>query len=106
LFSFNPGNQGGNVIGCWCWQFQCRGDANNAEEGALIKYRVYNADLAIFLASWAKKPETGADPRADFNHAEEGALVKYSVYNQDLSILLANWQKKTSQLTNCPTYLP
>lgn len=90
---------------CWCWQFQCYGDASNSEEGTLTKYRIYNADLTLMLNSWAKKPETGADPRCDFNHAEEGTLTKYSVYNADLTILLQNWAKKTSQLTNCATYI-
>jgi hypothetical protein len=94
---------------CWCWQYQCRGDADGAEEGFFVKYRIYNADLTPLLNSFGKTPETGADPCADFDHAEEGFFVKYSVYNNDLTLLLNNFQTTTAEqaaLGDCPTYLP
>ncbi|MBL7214783.1 MAG: hypothetical protein ISS71_03785 [Phycisphaerae bacterium] len=92
---------------CWCWQFQCRGDGDNAEEGAFIVYRIFNNDLTTLLNSWAKTPETGADPCADFDHAEEGAFIVYSVFNNDLTVLLNNWATTTAQQTaigDCPSY--
>jgi hypothetical protein len=90
----------------WCWQYQCRGDADGIEQGTLTKVRVGSVDLSLLTASWNKKPETGADPRADFDHAEQGTLTKVSVGSADLSLLVANWNKKTSLLTSCPTYVP
>ena len=95
----------------WCWQYQCYGDASNAEETIFISgtYRVYQQDLGILIGSWQKTPENGADPRADFNHAEETIFISgtYSVYQQDLGILIGSWQKTTAEMSgNCPTYLP
>lgn len=90
----------------WCWQYQCYGDADNAQQGTLIKYRVASDDLALLLSSWNKRPETGAKPECDFDHKEQGTLIKYSVGSDDLALMLSKWQKKGSDLTNCPYYLP
>lgn len=89
----------------WCWQFQCRGDATNSEQGSITKVRIGSADLSLLLASWNKRPETGADPRCDFDHAEQGSITKVSVGSTDLSYLLQYWNKKTSELVTCPTYI-
>jgi len=94
---------------CWCWQYQCRGDGDNVEEGAFIIYRIFNNDLTTLLNSWAKTPETGADPCADYDHAEEGAFIIYSVFNADLTLLLNNWATSTAEqatIGDCPSYLP
>lgn len=88
---------------CWCWKYQCRGDADNATETAL-KYRIYNADIAAVVANWKAKIAT-ANPCADFDHAAETAL-KYRVYNNDIATLVGNWKAKDAALVICPTYLP
>jgi len=87
----------------WCWQFQCRGDANNATEN-VAKYRVYNLDLGILLANWKAKVDT-ANPAADFDHLSEN-VAKYRVYNNDLGVLLTYWKLKDTSLTPCPSYMP
>jgi len=87
---------------CWCWQFQCHGDVDNATETAL-KYRIYNADIAAIVANWKAKITT-ANPCADIDHAAETAL-KYRVYNADIAKVVANWKKKDSALTSCPGYV-
>ncbi|MBN2512773.1 MAG: hypothetical protein JXB18_07535 [Sedimentisphaerales bacterium] len=94
--------QPGIDMSSWCWQFQCRGDADNKTE-TLSKYRVYNADLNLLVANWKAKYAT-ANPVADFNHATE-TLSKYCVYNADLNLLVANWKAKDAALTNCPGYV-
>jgi hypothetical protein len=91
---------------CWCWQYQCRGDADGLEEGFFVKVRIGSNDLNAFLASWNKTPENGANPCSDFDHAEEGFFTKVAVGSADLNIFLANWQKGSAALTACPTYLP
>jgi len=107
---------------CWCAApsgsgYQCHGDADGAEEGAFIKYRVYNADLGLVLNSnwrlktsdWDPTDPLGAipgnlNPCADIDHKEEGAFIKYRVYNADLArVLNMNWRAKTADLPqNCP----
>jgi hypothetical protein len=95
---------------CWCWQYQCYGDASNAEETIFLSgtFRIYQQDLGILISSWAKDPETGADPAADFDHGSGGCPFWgcTAVYQQDLNIMINNWQKTTAQLTDCPTYIP
>jgi hypothetical protein len=108
----------------WCWQYQCRGDADGLEETVFISgtFRTYQADLNLLIISWKLTPESepaAADPRADINHAEETVFISgtYSVYQQDLNELITNWQKTTAWLDTtygdgsagsgaCPTYLP
>jgi hypothetical protein len=108
----------------WCWQYQCRGDADGLEETVFISgtFRTYQADLNLLIISWKLTPESepaAADPRADINHAEESVFISgtYSVYQQDLNELITNWQKTTAWLDTtygdgsagsgaCPTYLP
>jgi hypothetical protein len=97
----------------WCNQYQCYGDANDAEETIFLTgtFRVYQQDLNILVASWKKVPENGADPRADFNHAEETIFLTgtFSVYQQDLNKLVTNWKATTADLAvlgNCPECMP
>lgn len=87
---------------CWCWMYQCRGDADNKTE-TLSKYRVYNGDLNLVTANWKLKIDA-ANPCADFDHKSE-TLSKYRVYNADLNLLVANWKAKDAALVICPTYL-
>jgi hypothetical protein len=93
----------------WCWQYQCRGDGDDAEEFILFDgwYRVYNADLAKLIANWHQTAAT-ADPIADFTQSEEFILFDgwYAVYNADLALLISNWHTTSGALTDCPTYLP
>jgi hypothetical protein len=93
----------------WCWQFQCRGDGDNAEEYLLFTgwLRIYNNDMNVLGASWGLTPETGADPVADYDHAEEYLLFTgwLSVYNNDMNVLGASWADTTGELTDCPSYI-
>jgi len=94
---------------CWCNQYQCRGDADNAEQDVFIvgTMRIYQNDLNILIPSWKKKPETGADPRADFDHAEQDVFIvgTMSIYQNDLNILIPNWKATTESLDECPSYI-
>ena len=98
----------GNEPLAWCWQYQCRGDADNATEDLLFTgtLRIYNNDLNAVIVNWKLTPETGADPAADIDHAEEALLFTgdLSVYNNDLNAVVVNWKKTDAELTNCPEY--
>lgn len=54
LTDYNAYVAAGKDPSCWCWKYQCRGDADNATETAL-KYRVYNNDIALVVANWKAK---------------------------------------------------
>ncbi len=89
---------------CWCWPYQCDGDADGTDSGGLTKYRVFTGDLSLIVANWKKK---AGDPTlnacADIDHKDSGGLTKYRVFTGDLSVLVANWKKKDTQLPgNCP----
>ena len=102
---------------CWCYEYQCRGDANGTKEGSTFGgYRwVFNADLAMFLAAYGVlEPTKGPGILSitdgicsDFNHAQEGsAFGGYRrVFNADLAIFLANYgildPTKGPGLTSC-----
>jgi hypothetical protein len=82
----------GNIeFACWDWKYQCKGDADNKTE-TLQRYRVYQSDLNILMASYNKSyPDAGYNPCADFDR-------NYRVYDEDVAILEANLQKKDTQL--------
>ena len=98
----------GNEPLAWCWQYQCRGDADNATEDLLFTgtLRIYNNDLNAVIVNWKLTPATGADPCADIDHAEEALLFtgNLSVYNNDLNRIVVNWKKTTGSLPDCPSY--
>jgi hypothetical protein len=89
---------------CWCWKYQCDGDADNLTEGTVTKYRIYTKDLAAVVANWKKKiTDATLNPCADFDHKYEGSVTKYRVYTKDLALIVANWKKKDAALPgNCP----
>ena len=99
----------GNEPLSWCWQFHCRGDADNLEEYLLFvgNLRIYYADLNKVGESWQKTPETGAHPDADVSHSEEYLLFvgNLSVYYDDLNLLGTYWTDTTAELSDCPTYV-
>lgn len=88
---------------CWCYERNCRGDANGKPEGTTktgIKY-VYLADLALLTLSYnvaepPKGPGIMSIPNgicADFNRDPEGTTktgIK-RVYLNDLGILTINY---------------
>ena len=86
----------------WCWQYQCRGDVDNATE-TFFKYRVYNLDIAELVNNWKAKIDT-ANPCADIDHGSE-TFFKYRVYNLDIAEMVNNWKAKDVDLADCPTYL-
>ena len=94
---------------CWCWQYQCEGDADNGTEDVFIEgtYRIYDADLTLLSNNWKKAPSSGANPCADFDHMSEDVFIEgtYSIYDGDLTILSNNWKATDGDLTNCSTYL-
>lgn len=88
---------------CWCYQRQCRGDADGASEGSAffgIKW-VFNNDLNLFLTAYGvlEAPKglgilsVANGICADFDHAAEGSAffgIK-RVFNNDLNIFLASY---------------
>jgi hypothetical protein len=95
----------GNEPLSWCWQYQCRGDANGAVDLPAANWRIYTLDLGILSANWRKGPATGADPRADFNHAMDLPAANWAIYTLDLGILSSNWRKGDATLVVCPEYI-
>ena len=97
---------------CWCWQYQCHGDADNyADHPAWPPaYRVYDGDLTMLSNNWKKSTTSTpvANPCADFDHAEEEIFIEgtYSIYDGDLTILCNNWKATDDDLSDCPTYIP
>ncbi|HOL89512.1 MAG TPA: hypothetical protein PK054_11035 [Anaerohalosphaeraceae bacterium] len=91
---------------CWCYQYNCRGDANGTMEGNAITgfRRVFNQDLNILLSAYdVKEPPKGPGIAtitngicADFDHLQEGNAITgfRRVFNQDLNILLASYDVK------------
>ena len=104
---------------CWCYEYQCRGDANGKQEGSAFGgyRRVFNVDLAMFLAAYGVlEPTKGPGILSitdgicsDFNHAQEGsAFGGYRrVFNADLAIFLANYgilePTKGPGIISCPS---
>jgi hypothetical protein len=88
---------------CWCNEYQCYGDVDNAYE-TFFQYQIYGNDIAQVVANWKLKIDT-ADPCADIDHASE-TFFQYRVYGNDIAILVANWKKKAADLASCPTYVP
>lgn len=98
---------------CWCWQYQCHGDADNNETLPIFiegEYRVYDGDLTMLSNNWKKSTTSTpvANPCADFDHTEEEIFIEgtYSIYDGDLTILCNNWKATDDDLSDCPTYIP
>jgi len=87
---------------CYCWEYQCYGDADGADTGDPNYYRVSQADLDLLNANWKKKiDDPNLNPCADIDH--KAHLRGYRVYTGDLNILQANWRKTDEDLDpNCP----
>ena len=82
---------------CWDWPYQCRGDADNEEEGDPKQgyYRVGSNDLTVLLASHISTyPEPAYNPSSDFDRDGD-------VDDDDLGILSDNWELPTSALDTC-----
>lgn len=90
---------------CWCWKYQCRGDANGAVDYPALNWRIYTADLGIISSNWRKGPASGADPRADINHAVDYPALNWAIYTADLGIVSTNWRKGDTTLVTCPEYI-
>lgn len=82
---------------CWCYQRQCRGDANGTQSGP---YWVSGADLTIFKNAFNKTD--GSLPAggicADFNHAASGP---YRVSGADLTIFKTYFNKAEASVPVC-----
>jgi hypothetical protein len=87
---------------CWCWPYQCDGDADGATQG-LAKFRVYGNDLNLVVENWKRKiNDPLLNPCADIDHKSQG-LAKFRVYGNDLNIVVGNWKAKDSTLPgDCP----
>ena len=84
---------------CWDWPYQCRGDADDMEQGNPMTgiKRIWTNDLSIFAAaSDTVYPDFSYDPCADFDRDGD-------VDSNDEDTLTANWGKTTAQLTVCAT---
>ncbi len=89
---------------CWCWPYQCDGDADGVDSGFPFHYRVFTGDLAVVVANWKKKlGDPTLNPCADIDHMDSGFPFYYRVFTDDLSRVVTNWKKKDTQLPgNCP----
>ncbi len=83
---------------CWCYQKNCRGDADGINSGP---FRVANPDLVIFLSAFNKMdaaiPAGGIC--ADFDHKKSGP---FRVANPDLTTLLTYFNKMDATVPVCP----
>jgi len=88
---------------CWCYEWQCKGDADGAEEGSAFAgfKKVFNVDTTALIAAYGIK-EAPKGPGilsladgvcADFDHALEGSAFAgfKRVFNNDTTILIANY---------------
>ncbi|PKL47085.1 MAG: hypothetical protein CVV39_06330 [Planctomycetes bacterium HGW-Planctomycetes-1] len=88
---------------CWCFQRQCRGDADGIKSGL---YWVYTNDLNVLKAAYQKNDTTLQTIEvggvkgicADFDHTKSGL---YRVYTSDLNILKTYYQKGQTTVTIC-----
>ena len=94
---------------CWCYAWQCKGDADGLTEGSAKTGGVYHVganDLNVLTSGWKKldtDPAFAANICADFDHQTEGSAKTGGVYHvgaNDLNILIANW-KSTTVAGNC-----
>lgn len=87
---------------CWCYQRQCRGDADGKKQ--LGAFWVYTADFSILKDAYAKLTSqmTGNRICADFDHSI--SLSIFPVYTGDLAILRAYYTKVESQVPVCGSY--
>jgi parallel beta-helix repeat protein len=88
---------------CYCWPYQCDGDADGATTGDPNYYRVSQDDYDLVYANWKKKiDDFTLDPCADIDHKSE-TFFKYRVFGNDLAIITANWHKTDAELDgDCP----
>jgi hypothetical protein len=87
---------------CWCNQYQCDGDVDDATE-TFFKYRIYGNDLSAIVDNWKKKIDDATlNACADIDHKSE-TFFKYRVYGNDLAIVVGNWKAKDGDLPgDCP----
>jgi hypothetical protein len=86
-----------NTPDCWCYTYQCYGDADGLELGDIKAgyYYVEYQDLGILINSWKKNwGEAGFDICADFNRSKDGDIKAgyFRVEYLDLGILINNWK--------------
>jgi hypothetical protein len=97
---------------CWCYKYQCEGDADGKKLGGKAGYfRVEYADLGILINSWKTKTDGaalgdytgGGGICADFDRKELGGKAGYfRVEYADLGILINHWKKSDAELDdNC-----
>jgi hypothetical protein len=92
---------------CWCYQRQCRGDADGLKAGL---YWVYTNDLNVLKGAYQKNDTTLKNIVvngvkgicADFDHTKSGL---YRVYTADLNILKTYYQKSQTIVTVCDVNL-
>jgi hypothetical protein len=95
---------------CWCYLYQCHGDADGAQEGDVKKgyFYVSYADIGILSANWkgtsgdtTASGDYPADVCADFDRSEEGDIKKgyFRVSYADIGILSANWKGTSGDTT-------
>jgi hypothetical protein len=86
-----------NEPNCWCYTYQCEGDADGLELGDSKAgyYYVEYQDLNKLIGSWKKTwGEAGFNICADFDRTLNGDFKAgyYRVQYEDLNILVANWK--------------
>jgi hypothetical protein len=90
---------------CWCYTYQCEGDADGLSTGTLKDgyFYVTNEDLTILLNAWKKDPLDPGDICADFTRTIDGTLKDgyFRVENADLTVLLGHWKDDASLAGGC-----
>ncbi|MCJ7777754.1 MAG: hypothetical protein MUP16_05520 [Sedimentisphaerales bacterium] len=89
---------------CWCWRYQCDGDADGQTSGFPFNYRVFTGDLTLIVNNWKKTiSDPTLNPCADIDHKDSGFPFKYRVFTADLAKVVSNWKKTDADLPgNCP----
>jgi hypothetical protein len=84
---------------CWCYQRNCRGDADGVKSGL---YWVYGSDLTILQAAFGKNDATlktiANGICADFDRTKSGL---YRVYGSDLTVLQGYFGKGQASVPVC-----
>jgi len=80
---------------CWCYERQCRGDANGKKQ---LVFWVYSTDLSILKSSYAKAVLPPGGICADFDHKKQ---LVFRVYSNDLTILKSYYGKTEPSVPPC-----
>lgn len=94
---------------CWCYKYQCKGDADGKNQGNVVTgfYPVGTLDIEVLLTAYlVREANIGAIPGAicaDFDRKSQGNIVTgyYPVGTDDINVLLDSYLVREANMTEC-----